>query len=220
MRKLGNELQNRNVDIHNLMSYGFIKNNNHYEYQDYLLDKNFKMIVRYSNGKMTSKVIDMDMNEEYLLVDIPGTSGEFLGKIREEYNDKLKDIINSCSTLEIFKSEYTKLVINYVRNKYNDELEFLWARSPKNAVFRNKETNKWYGALLTIPASKIGLDNNEIIEIIDLKNRPEEIKKMVDNNNYFPGYHMNKLHWFTIKLDGSIPIEKIFEFIDVSYNIK
>lgn len=32
-----------------------------------------------------------------------------------------------------------------------------------------------------------------------------------------PGYHMNKKHWNTIFLDGSIPDREIFSWIDHSY---
>jgi predicted DNA-binding protein (MmcQ/YjbR family) len=34
-----------------------------------------------------------------------------------------------------------------------------------------------------------------------------------------PGYHMNKTHWNTIYLDGSIPDEKIKWMIDHSYEL-
>lgn len=34
-----------------------------------------------------------------------------------------------------------------------------------------------------------------------------------------PGYHMNKKHWNTIKLDGSIPDALIYEWIDHSYQL-
>jgi len=32
-----------------------------------------------------------------------------------------------------------------------------------------------------------------------------------------PGYHMNKRHWNTLILDGSIPDDEIFSMIDDSY---
>jgi predicted DNA-binding protein (MmcQ/YjbR family) len=32
-----------------------------------------------------------------------------------------------------------------------------------------------------------------------------------------PGYHMNKKHWNTIYLDGSIPDKEVFSWIDHSY---
>lgn len=34
-----------------------------------------------------------------------------------------------------------------------------------------------------------------------------------------PGYHMNKTHWNTVILDGSIPEEELREMIDDSYNL-
>ena len=34
-----------------------------------------------------------------------------------------------------------------------------------------------------------------------------------------PGYHMNKKHWNTIIIDGSIPSKLIKEMIDDSYNL-
>ena len=34
-----------------------------------------------------------------------------------------------------------------------------------------------------------------------------------------PGYHMNKKHWNTINLDGSIPAKQIFSWIDHSYEL-
>ena len=34
-----------------------------------------------------------------------------------------------------------------------------------------------------------------------------------------PGYHMNKKHWITITLDGSISDKLIFQWIDNSYNL-
>jgi predicted DNA-binding protein (MmcQ/YjbR family) len=32
-----------------------------------------------------------------------------------------------------------------------------------------------------------------------------------------PGYHLNKKHWNTITVDGSIPDDEVFEMIDQSY---
>ena len=34
-----------------------------------------------------------------------------------------------------------------------------------------------------------------------------------------PGYHMNKKHWNTVIIDGSIPKKLLLEFIDHSYNL-
>ena len=34
-----------------------------------------------------------------------------------------------------------------------------------------------------------------------------------------PGYHMNKKHWNTLLLDGSLPKKLVFELIDHSYEL-
>jgi predicted DNA-binding protein (MmcQ/YjbR family) len=34
-----------------------------------------------------------------------------------------------------------------------------------------------------------------------------------------PGYHLNKRHWVTITLDGSVPDEAVFELLEDSYDL-
>ena len=34
-----------------------------------------------------------------------------------------------------------------------------------------------------------------------------------------PGYHMNKRHWNTVVVDGSLPEEQIYFLIDMSYDL-
>ncbi len=34
-----------------------------------------------------------------------------------------------------------------------------------------------------------------------------------------PGYHMNKKHWNTINLDGTVPDKEVFSWIDHSYDL-
>lgn len=72
---------------------------------------------------------------------------------------------------------------------------------------------------MKVKATSIGFDNEKLIEIIDFR-VPQLDTSIIDNINYFSAYHMNKKNWITIKLnDCTIPIEKIFEYIDASYNI-
>jgi predicted DNA-binding protein (MmcQ/YjbR family) len=34
-----------------------------------------------------------------------------------------------------------------------------------------------------------------------------------------PGYHLNKRHWITVTLDGSVPEEEVLELVDHSYDL-
>lgn len=55
---------------------------------------------------------------------------------------------------------------------------------------------------------------------INLKCDPERaIELREEYEAVHPGYHMNKVHWNTIILDGTVPAKKIFEWIDDSYNL-
>ena len=56
-----------------------------------------------------------------------------------------------------------------------------------------------------------------MIEILDLRIKTEDIESTVDNQRFFMGYHMNKKHWYTLLLDGSIPTDEICRRIDESY---
>ncbi|MCD8308256.1 MAG: MmcQ/YjbR family DNA-binding protein, partial [Clostridia bacterium] len=149
----------------------------------------------------------------------PAATGEFVGSVRAGYNAVLEKFISECCETEIFKCGQTKEVINYVRDKYCNELEFLWQKFPDCAVFRRQDTNTWYGIILTVSRAKLGLNSKEAAEVLDLRIQPEDIDSVVDGKKYFYGYHMNKKSWYTIVLDGSVPTEEIFMRIDNSYNL-
>ena len=55
---------------------------------------------------------------------------------------------------------------------------------------------------------------------INLKCDPEKaIELREEYDAVQPGYHMNKKHWNTVVLDGSVPAVKIRDWIDDSYNL-
>lgn len=55
---------------------------------------------------------------------------------------------------------------------------------------------------------------------INLKCDPEEALALRDIFDAVqPGYHMNKAHWNTVILDGSIPMGEIERMIDRSYGL-
>jgi predicted DNA-binding protein (MmcQ/YjbR family) len=55
---------------------------------------------------------------------------------------------------------------------------------------------------------------------INLKCDPELALELREQYpSVLPGYHMNKKHWNTILIDGSIPSKLIYEWTDHSYNL-
>jgi predicted DNA-binding protein (MmcQ/YjbR family) len=55
---------------------------------------------------------------------------------------------------------------------------------------------------------------------INIKCDPEKaIELREEYDSVLPGYHMNKKHWNTIIIDGTIPTSNLFEWIDDSYSL-
>lgn len=216
MRNLNNNFENKTINYKKLVEYGFVKKENSYYYEKNISNNEFKVVVEISKEKQISKLIDLE-SEEYILVDVANSTGEFVGKLRDEYDSVLKDIINKCTNEN--ENKQVASVIKYIKEKFNDDLEYLWEKFPDDAIWRNKENNKWYGALLKISCIKLGLESDEITEILDLRYQKEDIKNIIDNKKIFPGYHMNKKSWITIKLDGSVELKEIYKLIDNSYQL-
>lgn len=210
----------RKMNTDKLLSFGFCEENGGYSYCADIADGQFQMtIIVAADGTVKTRVADYSSNEEYVLHRAPGATGSFVGAIRSDYEALLREICEKCFEPDVFKSDYARQVIEYVHDTYHDELEFLWQRFPDNAVFRRKDSGKWYGALLVLSKRKLGLDSDEVIDILDLRIQPENLESLLDGEKYFPGYHMNKKHWYTVCLDGSVPIDEILRRIDDSYKL-
>ena len=220
MREIKDFIKNKKINFKKLKEFGFELIDNSYYYHTSLLKNQFKMSVKINiDNSIFTEIIDTETNEPYVLHLLEIKRSGYSEKIYKAYSEILEKIKKVCFEDKIFKANYTKEIVAYVKNKYGDELEFLWEKSPKNAVVRRKSSNKWYAVILTIPKRKIGLESDEVIEVINLHNIPKEIEKLIDYKRYFPAYHMNKKHWCTICLDGTIELKEIYKKIDISYEL-
>ena len=219
MRKLDNRFRKLVINYKELEKYGFVKQADKYIYETKIENSEFKVVIVISDKEKYAKLIEIELDSEYVLVDVETATGDFVGNLRNQYEAIIDDAIEKCTNIENFTSKQAKEIIEYIREKYNDELEFLWDKYDDCAIWRNKQNNKWYGVLMTIPKSKLIGNSDELIEVIDLRYSKDESYKIIDNQIIFPGYHMNKKSWITIKLDDSVPTQEIFEFIDNSYNL-
>lgn len=64
------------------------------------------------------------------------------------------------------------------------------------------------------------LGEGEQIENLNLKCDPQDALALrAAHKAITPGYHMNKQHWNTLLLDGSLPDDLVLELIDHSYDL-
>lgn len=64
------------------------------------------------------------------------------------------------------------------------------------------------------------LSGVEEFKSINLKCEPERATELRDRFPAVqPGYHMNKKHWNTVLMDGTLPHKMVLELIDHSYDL-
>ena len=201
-----------------LKKFGFAEEGGKLVYRTVICDS-LRLTVAVIDGEIKTEVWDTESEEPYTLFLVDGASGEFVGKVREEYTRVLEEIAENCFKTQVFKCENTYKIIEYARDKFGDSEEYLWEKFPDNAVLRRGDTKKWYAAILTAQYCKLGIDREGTVEIIDMRINPEELDKIADNKTYFRGWHMNKKSWLTMLLDGSAPLDEIIKRLNESYNL-
>lgn len=105
----------------------------------------------------------------------------------------------------------------FVAKAYGTTPDFPWRDDPASAVLRHANSGKWYALVMRIPPARLGLAGGAPLDILDLKGDPLANGQLIDGTHYFPAYHMNKTHWLTVLLDGSVPFEQITALLHMSY---
>lgn len=217
------------------LDYGFNKvAEGEYQYQTKILDNQFTLSVYVVEAKANEHncqifctVIDNETGELYNLHRVVSTASSFANLVKETQAVVVQNIVERCFVLDRFHNLLAQSIIDYVKQKYGSDLEYLWEKAPNNAICRRKDNNKWFLALLTVKISKLfkgaelshspHQNDDEQLTVLNLRITPDELDRVVDDNRYFRGYHMNKKHWLTICLDGRVPLEEIYQRIDQSY---
>ena len=201
-----------------LLKYGFECIGGEYVYTTDIFDNQFLLTVTINESGLTTTLLEKEIQEVYTLHLVSSASGKFVNRVREEFYKVIDDINEHCSDNPT-KNELVTQIHDYVLQKYGDAPEYLWEKYPDASIIRRKDTQKWYALFMNVSLKKLSLDDDKVVPIIDIRYDANELPTKVDNKHYFPGYHMNKKHWITVILDGSVAIEEIYDLIDKSYNL-
>ncbi len=210
---------NKRPNYEKLLACGFVPQDEKYVFTTYILNGDFRLVISATDKETTLQVIDTATEEEYSLVYMLDAVGVYIGRVRETCEAIVTDIVDKCYEVNVFQNEYTKKVIWYVAEKYGVSAAYLWEKFPNHAVFRDIKTGKWFATLARIEKRIIENGRQGFAEFITLKEKAENIQKLIDGKKYFPAYHMNKKHWYTIGLDGSVPLNELYRRKDVSFDL-
>ena len=88
------------------------------------------------------------------------------------------------------------------------------------AVVRHGVDGKWFGLFMQVSRNRIGLSGQGKVNVLNLKIEPEESYTVREiYSSILPAYHMNKRHWISVILDGSIPNDFCELLIGKSYDL-
>ncbi|PJG82865.1 MmcQ/YjbR family DNA-binding protein [Caviibacterium pharyngocola] len=111
-------------------------------------------------------------------------------------------------------------IFDYVLNQYGIEPSYPFPKFPDVVALRHQnKKNKAFAFILQVSAEKLGLNGDETVEIINLKCKTEVISSLRNDPDILPGYHMNKEHWFSLRLDSNFPEDQVYKMIDWSYDL-
>lgn len=108
---------------------------------------------------------------------------------------------------------------DYIGNIYGVTGECLWVRYPSFMAFRHASNQKWFAMIMDIPKEKLGLSDDGIIPVVNLKCDTRLTGTFREEKGIYPAYHMSKAHWLTVALDGSVEEEKVKFLLEMSYDL-
>ncbi|WP_026508270.1 TerB N-terminal domain-containing protein [Butyrivibrio sp. MC2013] len=110
-------------------------------------------------------------------------------------------------------------ILDYCRDKYHISPVYPWDLLNEYAVLRHDASKKWFGLIMNVEASRLGLQNRQIIDVLDVRADSADIVYYLGKPGFLPAYHMSKSSWLTILLDGSACMDTIIYLLEKSYDL-
>ena len=93
--------------------------------------------------------------------------------------------------------------LEHCLNTYSTSPDYPFDEDFETAVLRHSDNKKWYALVMRIPRSKLGLDSDEMVDVVNLKLPTEMFGSFGVEDGVYPAYHMNKLHWISVILQDA-----------------
>lgn len=205
---IGYYLKDYAPDFGKLKEYGFEEREGVWIYEQ-AIEGSLKLVLTLSKDAFTAKVWDEDFGDEYL----PFNVEDNRNSVRAKAEERVSDVVKNCFVnLNVRVS-----AVEAMEKRYGTVHEAPWEEDPDSITFKTKISRKWYAIMMRIPADRLGLQGKNLIDVVNIKLPPEKIDSLIDGKHYFRAYHMNKVHWISIKLDKDLDKGEFLSLVDVSY---
>ena len=196
-------------------NYGLVKDRDAWTYSSTILQGDFLMMVTVEDGDLSFHVYDQETGELYPQVHMESMRGTFVGSVREACLEVLYSIRKACFEVQEFLCPQTKRIMALVQEKYGNQLEYLWEKSPDTAVLRHEDNQKWYAILMRIPWDRLDKGREGLVEAVNLKH--DQVADLLSQNGIYPAFHMNKRYWISLPLDDTLSDERVLELFERSW---
>ena len=201
------------ADEAKLLAYGFQKDGEGYRLMAKCQEDGFAFCVAYSPSRLTTDLRDTTTNENYAPFSMNYPAGSFVSGKREEANALLTKILKAC----FINEDYRAKLHDWITANLDASSDNPFDDHDAYTTIRVKANHKWFGLFMNVPYRKLGLQKPGDAEVLNLKLPPEEITKLIDNVHFFKAYHMNKVSWISIRLNGEIPFDQLCSLCQESF---
>lgn len=84
--------------------------------------------------------------------------------------------------------------LEYCLDTYGTSADYPFEDALETAVLRHENNRKWYALVMKVSRRKFGLDSEEVVDVLNLKQPLEMFGSFGKADGVYPAYHMNKLH--------------------------
>lgn len=198
-------------------AFGFVENRGVWNYSSQILQGDFVMIVSITADNVSFQVFDQETGDLYPQVHMESMRGSFVASVREACLEILYQIRKACFEVQDFICPQTKRIMAQVQEKYGNQLEYLWEKSPDTAVLRHEGNKKWYAVLMKISWDKLDKGKEGLVEAVNLKH--DCVTDLLTQRGIYPAFHMNKRYWISVAFDDTLSDEIVLELIEKSWNL-
>ena len=198
-------------------AFGFVENSGVWIYSCQILQSDFIMTVSITVDNVSFQVFDQETGDLYPQVHMESMRGNFVGSVREACMEILYQIRRACFDVQDFICPQTKRIVTQVQEKYGNQLEYLWEKSPDTAVLRHEGNQKWYAVWMKISWGKLEKGREGQVEAVNLKH--DQVADLLSSKGIYPAFHMNKRYWISVALDDTLSDEEVLKLIEISWNL-
>lgn len=110
-------------------------------------------------------------------------------------------------------------VLSFAEGEWGIQPDYPWVGTPDSAVLRHPTSGKWFGLIMHVSRKPLGVAGDGMTDVLNVKVDPLMLPSLLCKQGYLPAYHMNKQHWLTLLLDGSVPVAEVCFLLRCSHDL-